>query len=287
MKTFFIILTVLIVLAGIGAFIYGWVTLFVPPDTYCVAFTKTGGFDSRVIEPGKFVWRWERLIPTNMTLYKFKLEPIYKETEINGELPSGSLYSSVMPGNPDFSYSIKISFSMALKPSYLPELVKEKGLRPNNFNQWMKSKIDSALVVIANYLQTLKNPNEYVKVKQLNSELLARIEEKYPFLKLIDITVVKYEMPDITLYDRAKKIYLELAETEKNSQESVIQKAETQRVKNLLKNEEEKQKLERYREYGKLLTQYPILLKYFALKSGEGDKLNLNLPDIESKNGSQ
>ncbi len=277
MKVFWIILIVLLVLAGIGAFIYGWVTLFVPPDTYCVAFTKTGGFDDRIIVPGEFSWRWERLIPTNMTLYKFKLVPIHRVVEVSGELPSGSLYSSVMPGNPDFSYRVKVSFTIRLKPQYLAQLVKEKGLRPANFSQWLKDKTDSSLLIVTDYLQNVENPEDYVRMKKLTDRISAKIEEQYPYLELSSINIIEYSMPDISLYREAKKIYLELAEVGKKSQESVVQKAEAQRVTNLIKTEEEKHKLERYREYGKLLTQYPILLKYFALKNGEIDKLDLDI----------
>ncbi len=287
MKTFLIILVILLIAGGVGAFIYGWVTLFVPPDTYCVAFTKTGGFDKGVIKPGKFVWRWERLIPGNMTLYKFKLESLYKETEISGNLPSASTYSAVMPGNPDFSYRVKVSFSMQIKPDYLPELVKNMGLRPENFSQWIKDKINSALIVVTDYLEELNDPQKYLDLRKLSDKISTRVEQKFPYLKLNDITLIEYKMPDIDLYNKAKKIYLELADTERQSQESVIRKAESQRVKNLIKSEEEKQKLERYREYGKLLTQYPILLKYFALTNGKSDTLNLNLPNIEQQNSKQ
>jgi hypothetical protein len=54
----FIFLFIILLIAGGCAFFFGWIQILIPAETYAVAFTKTGGFDDEVIEPGKFVWRW-------------------------------------------------------------------------------------------------------------------------------------------------------------------------------------------------------------------------------------
>ncbi len=284
MKIFLKILTIIIVIGGIAGFIYGWVTLFVPPDTYCVAFSKTNGFDTKVIEPGKFTWRWERLIPTNMTLYKFLLKPYSTTIEVNGKLPSAEVYSSVMPEQPDFSYNLKVSVSVTVNPEKLPYLVKEKGLRPDNFDKWFQNQVESAVESMAGFLQ--KNSSNSVLMQdfsEVNSKAKSYLKEKLPYLVFKDLSILSYNVPDITLYAKAKEIYFQLADAQLQSQKSIIKMAENKKVEDLLSQEQEKLKLEQYREYGKLLTEYPILLKFFALKEGKIGKLNLELPEINHK----
>jgi hypothetical protein len=74
MKAFLITLIILVVLAG-AAFYFGWLQILLPAENYAVIFTKTGGYDETVVRPGEFSWRWQRLIPTNMTVYTFDLHP--------------------------------------------------------------------------------------------------------------------------------------------------------------------------------------------------------------------
>ncbi|NOY09849.1 MAG: hypothetical protein GXP33_13515 [Spirochaetes bacterium] len=284
MKKFIIISSVLIILGG-TAFIFGWLQIFIPPDTYCVAFTKTGGFDTFVTEPGKFSWRWERLIPTNMTLYKFKLNPVEKNINIKGELPSGGIYSTVLPGSPEFTYNFDLRIAFMLNPESLPMLVSEKHLRPDTIGQWYGTLANSAFHFIAEQLIDLQNADEYYHDSNVIQNLKKAIEKQYPFLIVSDITVKDVSLPDIELYKKAKKIYFDISEAEEESQKNVIKQTEADRAKRMILQDKEKEKIEMYKEYGKLLNDYPILLKYFSIKNQ--DKNNLNIPDVklpETKN---
>ena len=148
MKAFLIILVILVILAGV-VFYFGWVQIHLPAEHYAVVFTKSGGYDQEVIRPGEFSWRWERLIPTNMTLYIFDLHPRSREISFQGSLPSAELYSSVLPENPDFSYRGEIEVIFAVAPESLPALVAEEKLLPDQLDDFYSAQAgalsDSAL----------------------------------------------------------------------------------------------------------------------------------------------
>ena len=94
----------IIVLLGVAGtmFVAGWIQILLPAATYAVLFSKTGGYDARVIAPGTFAWRWERVIPRNVTLYYFAVQPVTVAIPIRGQLPSADTVASVLPGNVDF-----------------------------------------------------------------------------------------------------------------------------------------------------------------------------------------
>ena len=90
-----IAITLLTILAlAVAAFFVGWVELSLPPGTYGVAFTKSGGWDEAAVAPGGVTWRWERLIPTNMTLHLFDLAPQEVQRRVAALLPSADVYAA-------------------------------------------------------------------------------------------------------------------------------------------------------------------------------------------------
>lgn len=275
----FIILFIIIVILGGTAFVAGWLQIFIPPDTYCVAFTKTGGFDTYITEPGTFSWRWERLIPTNMTLFKFKLQPIRRDVALKGELPSGTIYSTVLPGEPDFTYNLNLSISFMLKPSALPDLVSKHNLRPDTIDQWYKTLVNSAFHYVSKQLLTLNNIKNYYSSSDVTFKLKNTVDKEYPFLEISDISINDMSLPDIDLYKKAKNIYFSLIDAQAESQKNIIKKSEGDKLSQMISENKEKQKIETYKEYGKLLNDYPILLKYFSLQKGSNG--DLKIPDIK------
>lgn len=284
MKKYIILFIILVVIGG-TAFVAGWLQIFIPPDTYCVAFTKTGGFDKHVTEPGKFSWRWERLIPTNMTLYKFKLQSVQRDVTLNGEIPSGAIYSTVMPGEPAFTYKLTLSISFVLKPSALPELVSKHNVRPDTIDQWYKTLVNSAFHYVSKQLLTLNSIDKYYSSSDIAVKLKNTVKNEYPFIEISDISIYNSVLPDIDLYKKAKSIYFSLADAQAESQKNILKEAEGGKVSQMISENIEKQKIATYKEYGKLLNEYPILLKYFSLqKENKGDLQipNVKLPEIKN-----
>ena len=124
------LISILLLLGAAGAiFVAGWIQILLPPATYGVLFSKTGGYDSRVMQPGVFVWRWERLIPSNVTLFLFEVQPHSIATPISGELPSAAAVAGMLPGAAgaaDFRYQATVSVTFAVRPDALPVLVSDE-----------------------------------------------------------------------------------------------------------------------------------------------------------------
>ena len=88
-KKFFANFIVLLIFSAVVFFI-GWIQFYVRPGTCAIMKSKTGGLYHSAVVPGVFTWRWERLLPTNVSLEIFDLS-VYKATQsVSGELPSAS-----------------------------------------------------------------------------------------------------------------------------------------------------------------------------------------------------
>ena len=123
----------LVVLAIFGAVIFyiGWITFRVKPGYCAVMTSKTCGIYEKPVVAGAFTWRWERLLPTNVTLETFDLSP-YKTTQVvSGELPSAKLYKDYAGSSADFSYNIKFNISMSISPEQIVVLYRNNVIRTN------------------------------------------------------------------------------------------------------------------------------------------------------------
>ena len=89
-------LTLLILLGACGtAFWFGLLSIDLEEGEYGVVYTKLKGYEDQAIKSGDFIWRWEALIPTNLTLHTFTLEPRVVALKSSGTLPSGDYYKAL------------------------------------------------------------------------------------------------------------------------------------------------------------------------------------------------
>ena len=138
MKKFFITLLFLIIAGGV-VFYFGWIQIQIPAEGYGVFFSKTNGYEDDVIQPGEFVWRWQRLIPTNVTIHVFQPEVKEHTVTVKGELPSGPLYAEFLRGEPDFSWQSEIYTRFTINPESLPSLVKNESITAENLSGYYNS----------------------------------------------------------------------------------------------------------------------------------------------------
>ena len=269
MKAFLIILVILVVLAG-TAFYFGWVQILLPPENYAVVFTKIGGYDDQVIRPGEFSWRWERLIPTNMTLYTFDLHPRTLEVSFEGSLPSGQLYSSILPENPDFSLSGNVTIQFGIVPESLPALVAEEKLLPEALDDFYEAKAEQ----ISNRLM------DKLKSATLNQQMERELAREFPDLKILSLRTETVRVPDLELYELARQSYKELVEIRDRSREEAVARMAVEQVRTENARDQERETLEALREYGKLLNEYPILLKAMYVQKLSGDKV-ITIPEFD------
>jgi hypothetical protein len=280
MRGFAATLIVVLVLAA-AAFAVGWVQILLPPGTYAVIATKTGGFDSEVIRSGVFVWRWERLIPTNMTIYRFNLTPYRKELSFGGTLPSAELYSSVLPQTPEFSFSGQAAVQLELRPESLPGLVREGRLSPDTLQAFYEAAGREVSQALAEKLS--QSGSALQTGADLDARLLEELRPGFPDLNLLSLSIYSVRFPDRELYDLARKSYRELVGARDEARNAAAARQGVDQVEEDAHRRRQEATLASLREYGKLLNEYPVLLKAMYVQRLTGKDLAA-LPgfDLES-----
>ncbi|HUX13421.1 MAG TPA: hypothetical protein VMW87_10350 [Spirochaetia bacterium] len=269
----FLVSFIILVVAGAVVFYFGWVQLQLPADTYAVAFTKTGGWDKSVLQPGTFIWRWERIIPTNFRLDKYLIETQQSRLQTSGTLPSGEIYSQYLPGNPSFAFDIALTVSYRLKPDALPQLTQDGLLTPQTLNAYYKNFEADLVQKAGTTLQSVVSQtaeSQTFSPAALETHLLSELRKQFPDFEIMHATPTKLQIPDMALYRRARDSYVALLDSKTRSLEQATNAAAVDQVR---KNN----RLDLLRQYGEVLTQYPVLLKYLALENGQNpDSINLN-----------
>jgi hypothetical protein len=269
-----IVLLVFLIAVGAVVFFFGWIQIKLGPDEHAVIFTKTNGWEEQVIEPGTFTWRWQRLLPTNLTLYVFTLTPEQTNASIRGSLPSASTYATILDGAGGFSYAVTLDISYRIAPASLPTLAREDGLRPDGLQQYYDS-LESQLAERAKnaVMQRLADdPGDFGSTRAYSRVEEAALEElgrSLPQLEVLAVDVVRLELPDLALYEQARDRYAQVVETRAQA----LSDAAAAFARRQTETDSELQMLERY---GEILDRYPILLDYFRLGTEiDADPLSL------------
>jgi hypothetical protein len=281
MKKFIISLIILIILSGV-VFYFGWVQINVPPNHYGVVFTKTRGWDDELVIPGDFRWEVERLLPTNFKLYLFHLTPEEVQIKTEGSLPSAQYYASVLPERADFSYNIDLFVTIKVRPEHLVSLVKDEGLRPKTLDKWytdISRRMElETIAIIADVLGksetgiiTEDSGNDPMMIYSgMEEDIIYRIEQKFPFLKVISVAPLEFHLPDPELYRTARASYLEMVKTETRA------KSESKAAE-IRESIVSSGALDTLSRYGQILTEHPVLLDYLNLIIESGsDPLGIN-----------
>ena len=283
MKKLIIIFIILLILGGV-CFFLGWMNLYVPPDCYGVMVSKTGGYDKELIRPdSEFIWRWENIIPTNMTLYIFKTEIYSNKIQTSGKFPSADVYSQI-DDKADFSVSINIALAFRFNENYLISLVKDENLTPDKLPQWYESKQSQLTSELYTFLLTLQTEDDLqllVNLKELEKQIIIQLQENHPELIIIQATPLSpLNLPDPELYLLSKSQYLEILAARKDYEIELIEKQKAAIDQRDFEFQRAQHRLNQLKEYGELLNKYPILLKYLYIEK-LGTQGLLKLPQIE------
>lgn len=266
MKKLVVLLLILVVLGG-TAFYFGWVQIRLPENTYAVVFTKTGGWDEEIITPGKFVWRWERLVPTNFKMHKFQLKPFTAKVRAAGSLPSGDIYAGMLDPSPNFDFTANLSVSFGIKPDALPRLVSTALLSEETFEAWHEETKSRISAKSAAFIRDLSTDRDAATTLTSMGDSIVRdltryLENSFPDVAFNAIVVEDINIPDIELYQTAKELFLDLSRSRKESYEEAL----SQITWTESRAEQHFSVLERY---GDLITRYPALLDLLTLKDGD------------------
>jgi len=266
MKKFLIVLLVLIILGGAGFFL-GWSHLTIPPGSYGVMRSKTHGLENKVIRDGDFRWIWYKLIPTNVKISVFTIEPVKRSIKNSGSLSSGQVYAELAGLNVDFSWEIAGEFSYTLNPDSLPELTERENISDNAGLQKAEDSLSDRIESFI--LQRLKvyagggdeKKMETITVSGSLPELNSEIQSAFPEIENLDCTLQVTRYPDYALYQSVKELYRQYLATQNAALATDITTEAEKRI-------DTRTRLDELTSYGELLTKYPILLQYLALEKG-------------------
>lgn len=263
MKKFMGILLLLILLGG-GGFFFGWAQFPVAPGAYGVMRSKTHGTDPELIQAGEFRWVWYKLIPTNVEILSFTLPKISRSIENRGSLPSGQVYAALAGMEIDFDWQVEGNLSFFLKPESLPSLVEREHIQGEEelriYTGVLGDRIESFIV------NRLRSYGEEGKLEKLldsggSVELTADIEKSFPEAGDISWGIKAVRFPDFALYRSLRSLYDDYLERQRASLKPGLEETAEKQISSRLRFDE-------LEKYGKLLSQYPVLLRYLALEKG-------------------
>ena len=274
----------IIVLLGVAGtvFVAGWIQLLLPPATYAVLFSKTGGYDARVIAPATFAWRWERVIPGNVTLYLFAVQPATVATPIRGVLPSADTVASVLPGNVDFGYQATVTVTFAVRPEALPGLAATEGLLPEALPAWMQARGEAIAHAAFERVQRADLAGALPNLAAVEARVAGALAEQFPAVEIRALRFADLHLPDLELYQRARRAYLALLEARYEARRLAALNLAAERERGVAAAEARREALQVLREYGEVLEEYPILVQFLALQSDRGRASFIDLPAQEA-----
>ena len=267
---------VLLVLAVVG-FFAGWVQLSLGPDTWGVAFTTSRGFEKDVISPSGFSWRWERLVPHSLTLYRITLGAERTELNIHATLPSADAYSALMPEKPDFSLELKLSAIYRIRPEALAALVGQEGLRQENLGDWYEqtnAELERRASELAIDLETGATaaegaPGGIPDAAAFAAALVKQIPASFPRLEFIALSPVIVKMPDSALYGKLRAAYLGLVDQREKAYAALAPRQAEDEASRLSAQEKQEANIAVLTKYGELLKKYPQLIKFLFISSAQ------------------
>lgn len=276
------LISILLLLGAAGAiFVAGWIQILLPPATYGVLFSKTGGFDPRVMAPGVFVWRWERVIPNNVTLFLFEVQPHSIETRLSGELPSAEAVAGMLPGAAgadDFRYQAAVTVTFAVRPEALPALVSREGLTPDDLAHWTGMKGTAVGRAALELVQRRAPAAALSDLAALEAEIREPLAARFPHLQVLGVRFSDLHLPDLEIYERGRRAYLELMDAQYEARRAAVIDLAQERERGLAAQEARRAALQVLREYGVVLQEYPILIQFLALQNSAGGDALLDLP---------
>jgi hypothetical protein len=264
-----VVFTLIILILAAGAvFYFGLVSFQLEEGEYAVLFTKTHGYEPEPLESGAFTWRWQALLPTNMTLHTFSLETRTVPIRRSGNLMSAELYGSLIPEEPDFSWNIDLDIVYRLLPEALPELVAD-GLLADGLEDWytrFESRIVAETDEIMQQIVSVDDPEDLMNPVALGEHVREILAESREESEIISVGIRRVSIPDMALYAQARVLYFQLME----AREQAIAVAETEAI---AKADEAESRLRVLENYGRILTEYPVLIDFFSLEGNPGAPL--------------
>ena len=254
---------IILLIAAAVVFFIGWMQFTLKEGTVGIMSSKTGGLYNQPIEAGKFQWKWERLLPTNVTVRNFSTEPHQSRQVVSGSLPSGSIYSQQLSLPADFTYRLEFKMQLSVTAGEILKLVKN-GLVTDqeSLDSYLEQKAKLVSQHIADYIISAEGNSNQQEAGRLvqpmvlsqseTAALVAQYQDDFSGFSLDSVEILSAKIPDISLYRSAKASYQ--IYTDKLN-ETLEKMAQTQ-AESLASQDTAMQQLE---HFASLLEKYPQL----------------------------
>ncbi len=255
----------------------GSVSLFAPSEQWTVLRTKSSGVLDLVVGNSGFIWRWEALIPTNVSFESFPTKEMNLPLTIEGVLDKGEDYSTFLGLKELFDFRIQVNLIYQWNPEKLPQLVREFGLASASIEEFLKKNQPEFEKNTRDWLLGVKSDQYNVNILVDNSDdklaglLQERLTGVWKFVSLKRIILTLEKSPDFKLYQDVRKTF--------NDATAAI--LAEQQARALVKSQiqiREAEKLELLEKYGQLLEKYPNL--QFLLKENLGPEIQSIFPSL-------
>jgi hypothetical protein len=263
MKKFFFTLFLLLVVGG-AVFMLGWAQFKVPPGYYGIITSKTHGVDQKPVKSGEFRWLWYKLIPSNVEIAVFHLDPVKFNINFNNTLPSGDNYASFAGLSVNFSWEFKGEASFTVNQDALAHIVSAYNIKDqaslDAYFQEKAQNIENLILRTFSSSGTDSTRLENIMAGKKDAELEKEIAVLYPEIRNFSITVQSAKFPDFILYREVRLLY----EDYLKKQRELVTAGFGKRAESHYAMQLHFEELERY---GELLTRFPVLLEYLALEN--------------------
>lgn len=267
-KRFFSNVFVLLIFAA-AVFFIGWIQFSVKPGSCAIMRSKTGGLYGKPVVSGIFTWRWERLLPTNVSLDVFDLSARSSVQTVSGELPGAALYASrLSEKNVDFSYSVKAAVTLCVSPEKIHSLCAENKIASNDeLDAFCESKAKLFASYVAEFLFSRSEAPQIQPSALPDSELkkiAAAHPEEFSGITVSSAEITEAKIPDLRLYRQCRENYAAYLELLRAKME---QKAEHQAQLFV----EQDRTMAQLEKLGSMMQKYPQLEELF--KTGDAAQI--------------
>ncbi|MDR1908675.1 MAG: hypothetical protein LBQ35_02040 [Spirochaetaceae bacterium] len=284
----FLILFLFLLGGAAALFLAGWAQLKVPLGSVAVMRSKTHGVDPEPLGEGRFRWVWYKLIPTNVEISVFTLDPVERTFHLTGNLPSAEIYRAFASLDTDFPYEISGALSFTIRESALPSLLAGEGLRDQAGLEALEERLAEEIIALirgrltayaaaeAESAQTESAPEapDPADTAGPDAALLetifrtgsaAALEEelagRYGELEDLRLSFRSLVYPDFSLYRSVRGLYEDFLALQRALLTAPLSEMAGRRM-------ETRVRLEELSLYGELLTKYPVLLQYLSIENG-------------------
>ena len=116
----------------------------------------------------------------------------------------------------------------------------------------------------------------------VEQRITGALAEQFPAVEVREVRFADLQLPDLELYQRARRAYLALLEARYEARRAAALTLAEDRERGVAAAEARREALAVLSEYGQVLDQYPILVQFLALQSDAGRDSFIDLPAQEA-----